>query len=182
MTLCQPWGQTVLVSGFLNDAMTIRELLSFTKKEPISEFRIQQGLKILVGAIQLISEDMADPPLIVSYLSKNMDYYTEVLRNLTSNNTRVSTEMSFGPVTLFGFARYQIIEMYSALICTGFPIVVSMMASSGAFSVLVDIFFSYKWNNLIHNQVTHIFSFLLFCNNHKLTKRVRIMDSISSIN
>lgn len=131
------------------------------------------GLKVLVGSVQLISEDLADVPLLVTHITTYIPFFNDTLIKLANNNGN-TVKLQHGEINLFGFARMQILDLFTSLMCTGFPIVTSVMETNNVFNTLLDIFFHYKWNNLIHNQVTQIFFFLLYCNNHEIMKNVCI--------
>lgn len=176
LTLCQPWGNSVLVTDILNNEKSITFILDYIKEDDFSEFRLHNGLKIIVSAIQL-SDGQVDPPLIVNLLCKQVGYFAQVLIELSQNFSCGQN----GKQKPFGFARLGILELFLSLMCTEFPVVVNEMVSNGIFSILMDLFFEYKWNNIVHHQITKMFVSLLYCNNDQVpivVEKCNIIDRI----
>ena len=142
----------------LNNNETIRHIIAYAREEPLSAFRIHHAVRILCAAIQLIHDDVVDVPSIITILSSHMVFFCDVLRSCPSAGT--SKEL--------GLTRLGVVELLSALITIGFPIIVDRMSESSTFCVLLDLFFQHPWSNILHFQVTQIFSALLHSNHRKV--------------
>ncbi|XP_059476903.1 serine/threonine-protein phosphatase 6 regulatory subunit 2 isoform X2 [Neocloeon triangulifer] len=61
----------------------------------------------------------------------------------------------------FGNTRLQVCRLISALVATQDVEVLTTLSELGTLSVLLDLFFAYKWNNFLHSQVEHCITLLL---------------------
>lgn len=70
--------------------------------------------------------------------------------------------LPFGSINKpFGFLRLRILELIAAFVDSRILCVYKLLAESQVFSLLVDIFFEYKWNNVVHVLVDSILKTVL---------------------
>lgn len=70
--------------------------------------------------------------------------------------------LPFGSINKpFGFLRLSILELIAALVDSRILCVYQRLAEAHVFTLLVDIFFEYKWNNVVHVLVDEILKTVL---------------------
>lgn len=172
-TLCQPWTQSVLVIDIFNNEAVAENLMGYIKSEPVTGFKIKQGLSVLIAILNLITEDLIEVPLIITHIMENLDFFAGILRDplvLGEMQSIATTVQVLDPP--FGSVRLGILELFVALLYTGYPVVVAEMEQHNVFTILLDLFFEYKWNNIVHHQITQIFSGLLCGNDDDMMRTV----------
>merc|ERR1712063_93959 len=112
----------------LNDRKVLNRILEYAEEEPLSSFRIQQSVKVLGAAIQLVRDDLVDAPLIVTLLRLHVDFYASVLQP-----GRLATNEQFG------LARLGVVELVGSLIEQVF-LLWSRRSSPPMFSVFLWIY------------------------------------------
>jgi len=172
-TLCQPWTQSVLVIDIFNNEAVAENLMRYIKSEPVTGFKIKQGLSVLIAVLNLITEDLIEVPLIITHIMENLDFFAGILRDplLLGDMQSIATTVQFLDPP-FGSVRLGILELFVALLYTGYPVVVAEMEQHNVFTILLDLFFAYKWNNIVHHQITQIFSGLLCGNDDDMMRTV----------
>merc|ERR1711862_210689 len=138
---------------------------------------IKLGLRVLIAILGLISDELEDPPVVVTLLANSISFFAGLLQNSDEIEKPESFVMSTGPVEKgFGFVRLGILELLVSLLYTGFPIVVEFMLEEAVFTIVLDLLFQYPWNNIIHNQISQLYSGLFCCNNPEVIQAV-LVDS-----
>ena len=172
-TLCQPWAQSELVLDIFNNPIISSTLIKYIKSENASGTKIKQGLSVLISILNLITEDLVDVPLLIKTIMDNIIFFSEILQFPERIGITQSIVLTTGRLFLpFGSVRLGILELFVALLYTGYPLVVEVMAKEGTFSVLLDIFFQFPWNNIVHHQIVQIISGLLCANDDEILKDV----------
>jgi len=182
-TLCQPWTQSVLVLDLFNNQQVANSLLQYIRCQPLSSFKIKQGLSVLISILNLITDELVDVPYLITAVLESMSFFGQVLRNPELVGDLGPIVTSTGRLDPpFGSVRLCVLELFVALLYTGYPVVVTTMADEDMFSILLDVFFKYAWNNIVHHQVVQIFSGLLCGNDDdvmtSVLKKCRLIDRI----
>ena len=134
---------------------------------------IKLGLRVLIGILGLISDELEDPPVVVSLLASSINFFAGILQNSGDIDNPEPFVTTTGPIEKgFGFVRLGILELLVSLLYTGFPVVVEFMLEEAVFTVVLDLLFQYPWNNIIHNQISQLFSGLFCCNNPEVIQAV----------
>ena len=169
--LCQPWrGQSVLVNSILNDKNLIINIIEYIQKPPHNSYRVQKGIQILLCILGLLGDDQPDLPMVITLFMTTIPYFTKLLCNFSSSSSSPASLSSYRAP--FGFDRLYILEFFVGLLYTSFPIVVQVFAANSVFSVVLAIFLRYPWNNIVHHQITLLFSGLLCSSDALLIKSV----------
>lgn len=163
----------------LNNEFITGSVIAFMESKPLHGESIKLGLRVLVGILGLISDELEDPPIAVSLLANSIGFFTHLLTDTKNMKVPESFIATTGPIKSgFGFVRLGVLELLVSLLYTGFPIVVEYMLEETVFSVALDLLFEFPWNNIIHNQISQLFSGLFCCNNPEVIQSVRFLHLI----
>lgn len=174
LSLCQAWPQSVLINDTLNNEIITGSIIAFMESKPMNGESIRLGLRVLVGILGLISDELEDPPIAVSLLANSIGFFTHLLTDVKNLELPESFVSTAGPIARgFGFVRLGVLELLVSLLYTGFPIVVEFMLEETVFSVALDLLFEFPWNNIIHNQISQLYSGLFCCNNPEVIQAVK---------
>lgn len=161
-----------MINDILNNELITGSVLAFMESNSTNGECIKLGLRVLVAILGLISDELEDPPVVVTLLANSIRFFTNILVSDGSNVTEGFIATT-GPIKqAFGFVRLGVLELLVSLLYTGFPIVVEFMLEEVVFSVVLDLMFEYPWNNIIHNQITQLYSGLFCCNNPDVIQSV----------
>jgi len=173
LALCQAWPHSVLINDTLNNEIITGSVIAFMESKPYTGESIKLGLRVLIGILGLISDELEDPPIVVSLLANSMGFFAKILENSDQVDSSESFTTTTGPIEKgFGFVRLGILELLVALLYTGFPIVVEFMLAENIFTIVLNLLFQYPWNNIIHNQISQLYSGLFCCNNPEVIQAV----------
>lgn len=171
LSLCQAYPHSVLVHDVLNNEVVTGSLIAFMEAKPIQGDSIKLQLRVLIGILSLISDELEDPPLVVTLLSQSVGLLVNVLVDQSDPSPPFRTTYG-GETKCFGFVRLGVLELLVSLLYTGFPVAVEYMVEEKVFTVALDFLFEYPWNNIIHNQISQLFSGLFCCNNPDIIEAV----------
>ena len=186
--LCQANPSSYIVTELLNDKELPEELLKYITSEPLSVPKIRHGVFLLNVLLNLVSDEYVDVPQIISTTVEHLHFFATILEDSNLINNPDTVVLSTGAVDApLGVMRLNIMETILALVYAGFPSVTAQIAEEGIFSIFLDLFFRYKWNNIVHNCVYQTFSGLLCGNDEDLlisvlkTSRLveRIVETLS---
>merc|ERR1712137_1158693 len=79
LSLCQAYPHSVLVHDVLNNEVVTGSLIAFMEAKPIQGDSIKLQLRVLIGILSLISDELEDPPLVVTLLSQSVGLLVNVL-------------------------------------------------------------------------------------------------------
>jgi len=171
LSLCQAYPHSVLVHDVLNNEVVTGSLVAFMENKPVKAESIKLQLRVLIGILSLISDELEDPPLVVTLLSQSVGLLVNILLDPADDCPPFRTTYG-GETKCFGFVRLGVLELLVSLLYTGFPVAVEYMVEEKVFTVALDFLFEYAWNNIIHNQISQLFSGLFCCNNPDIIETV----------
>mmetsp|Transcript_36538 Transcript_36538/g.91612 ORF Transcript_36538/g.91612 Transcript_36538/m.91612 type:complete len:658 (+) Transcript_36538:464-2437(+) len=163
-SICQPYAQVKLITDLFSDETIAVQLLDYMSASvpDTKGFRIKQGLNVVISILNLLTdetlEELPSPVFIQTILSR-LSFFTETLR-LPVEEIRVRTSNADWNPPL-GSSRLKILELISALLFTGLPVVLEELVRLDIFPTIVDLFFHYRWNNMMHHQVEQIITTVL---------------------
>merc|ERR1712137_168497 len=164
LSLCQTCPNSVLVNDVLNNEVVTGSIVAFIETRSNGE-SVKLGLRVLIGVLSLISDELEDPPTVVTLLSNSVGLFAGILADPADMDRNESFVTTTGPIARgFGFVRLGVLELLVSLLYTGFPIAVQCMLGERVFTIVLDLLFEYPWNNIIHNQISQLFSGLFCCN------------------
>ncbi len=169
---------SVLVTQILETEAVTSKLLHYTLAPGATrDFRVRQGLGIVIQVLNLLHKDMdnfefeeaagaesddaqdKEPPYFVQQFTARLPEFVEVLKAPSSLPSHKNAGVTIP--SPFGFTRLRVLEFVVGLIGTGFPVVVARLEELDVFSVCVAIFFDNPWNNFAHHQVYLLLSRIL---------------------
>lgn len=151
LDLFVPFPYSILTTQMFHSEIVAEQWEQFTLAEPTNFPKIQNGLNVAIGILNLSYEgNMADDtPIFMQQVVSKLDLLLDLLRTPTDATRTV--EMTFGELTPpFGFLRLKILEFLSALLNTRYQSVIDSLWREDIFNTLLDLFFFYKWNNVLH--------------------------------
>eukprot|EP01118_Nematostelium_gracile_P018179 TRINITY_DN8001_c0_g1_i1.p1 TRINITY_DN8001_c0_g1~~TRINITY_DN8001_c0_g1_i1.p1 ORF type:complete len:513 (+),score=137.65 TRINITY_DN8001_c0_g1_i1:50-1588(+) len=81
-----------------------------------------------------------------------------------------------------GFKRLKLVEIIGALACTAYQELDRKVMETGAVPIVLDLFFEYQWNNILHLEVEIMVTFILEKTNDEfkeyLLKEAKLLDRI----
>lgn len=167
--LCQANPSSHIVTELLNDKDLSDELLRYITMEPFSTHKIRHGVFLLNVLLNLVSDEYVDVPQIISTTVEHLHFFATILGDSALIPNPDTVVLSTGAVDPpLGVMRLNVMETILALVYAGFPSVTAQIAEEGIFSIFLDLFFRYKWNNIVHNCVYQTFSGLLCGNDEEL--------------
>mmetsp|Transcript_21511 Transcript_21511/g.36882 ORF Transcript_21511/g.36882 Transcript_21511/m.36882 type:complete len:844 (-) Transcript_21511:515-3046(-) len=122
---------------------------------------LMNGLSVVIELLQrskfgfdLQGQRVEDQPApaIVAVLVKNIDKLCTLLRQAppTTMLTTVGTFVPLGP------GRLKVVEFFVAFISSKHPQVYDVFMKADVVTICMDLFYEYKWNNLLHAQVERL--------------------------
>eukprot|EP01091_Cochliopodium_minus_P019405 TRINITY_DN8146_c0_g1_i1.p1 TRINITY_DN8146_c0_g1~~TRINITY_DN8146_c0_g1_i1.p1 ORF type:complete len:557 (+),score=156.73 TRINITY_DN8146_c0_g1_i1:56-1726(+) len=170
--ICSYCPYSVLVSQILETEEVTNKLLNYTLFEsPSKDFRMRQGLSIVIQVLNLLHKDTEsyenEPPEeekkeIPFFVQQFTDKLSDFVNVLKTPSQRPSITNSSGIIpSPFGNTRLKVLEFVVGLMSTGFQSVFSKLQDLDVFKICLEIFFEYKWNNFIHHQVYLMMSRIL---------------------
>jgi hypothetical protein len=168
--ICSYCPYSVLVTQILETESVTTKLLNYTlTPSPTRDFRVRQGLGIVIQVLNLLHKDTdsfefeelgaeeseekedREPPYFVTQFTERLPEFVEVLRTKSTlpGHKNAGVEIP----SPFGFTRLRVLEFVVGLIGTGFPMVVARLEELDVFTCCVNIFFDNPWNNFAHHQV-----------------------------
>ncbi|CAH1119628.1 unnamed protein product [Phaedon cochleariae] len=128
-----------------------------------SESGIVGGIQVLLALLdvssssssQHLNDDLRDNDAIIyntiQVIKDRLKDFHQLLIEPPKSNPVVTTVGTLNPP--LGNARLQITKLIAALISSNNEDLLNKIVSTGTFSVLLDLFFKYHWNNFLHTQV-----------------------------
>lgn len=92
-------------------------------------------------------------PLTYSYILKELEKFKKIL-NINDSNEKISTTM--GEIEPLGFARLKVLELVSVLSQSNYQCVDNVLMEKDMFSLVLDLFFHFRWNNVLHAHVLNM--------------------------
>ena len=118
--------------------------------------------------IQLMSDDILEEPFISlqPYLPRLLALLAD--DNTTLHNTEVQTQ--FGRAVPFGETRMKVVELCLVLFRSHVTPIDVILIEYNVLSILLDAFFYYTWNNMLHGLVESIIRTVLDSTSYQLKK------------
>ena len=178
LSLCQTCPNSVLVNDVLNNEVVTGSIVAFIETRSNGE-SVKLGLRVLIGVLSLISDELEDPPTVVTLLSNSVGLFAGIIADPADMDRNESFVTTTGPIARgFGFVRLGVLELLVSLLYTGFPIAVQCMLGERVFTIVLDLLFEYPWNNIIHNQISQLFSGLFCCNDPTIISSVSVKQNL----
>lgn len=164
----------------------------FTQEQP-SPTTIVSGLKVLQTLIEklamLSSESISEN---LQILEEELEDYLIRLHDILKNPPKQEPiKTTFGVIERpLGYLRFEIVNFIKALIGTKSLKLMTRLVELDIIQVIIDLFFEFSWNNLIHTQVEQALKmFIELCSDKQLTCKLikntdlipRLLSQIESI-
>jgi len=168
LDLFVPFPYSILTTQMFHSEIVAEQWEQFTLSEPTNYSKIQNGLNVAIGILNLSYEgNMADEtPVFMQTVISRLDFFLELLKN--PRDPTKTFQMTYGTLTPpFGFLRVKVLEFLCALLNTRYQSVVDALwrTEPNVFSTLLDILFFYKWNNTLHYYVDQVITIIMSLDN-----------------
>jgi hypothetical protein len=184
LDLFVPFPYSILTTQMFHSEIVAEHWEQFTLSEPTNYSKIQNGLNVAIGILNLSYEgNMADEtPVFMKTVINRLDFFLDLLKK--PQDATKTFQMTFGNLTPpFGFLRVKVLEFLSALLNTRYQSVVDALwkTEPNIFSTLLDILFFYKWNNTLHYYIDQIIATIMSLDNGEniisvLIEKCRLID------
>lgn len=168
LDLFVPFPYSILTTQMFHSEIVAEHWEQFTLSEPTNYAKIQNGLNVAIGILNLSYEgNMADEtPIFMRTVVGTMGFFLQLLK--TPQESERFFNMTYGRLSPpFGFLRVKILEFLSALLNTRYQSVVDAFwkTEPNVFETLLDILFHYKWNNTVHYYIDQIIATIMSLDN-----------------
>jgi len=168
LDLFVPFPYSILTTQMFHSEIVAEHWEQFTLSEPTNYAKIQNGLNVAIGILNLSYEgNMADEtPIFMRTVVGTMGFFLQLLKSPQDPDRFF--QMTYGKLNPpFGFLRVKILEFLSALLNTRYQSVVDAFwkTEPNVFETLLDIFFYYKWNNTVHYYIDQIIATIMSLDN-----------------
>eukprot|EP00026_Physarum_polycephalum_P003595 Phypoly_transcript_03608.p1 GENE.Phypoly_transcript_03608~~Phypoly_transcript_03608.p1 ORF type:complete len:642 (-),score=133.65 Phypoly_transcript_03608:261-2186(-) len=129
------------------------------------------GLSVVIELLRRYARDSTEetgtietlPPLLAVSVSK-LEQFDTFLK------TPMPTDMitTVGQLNPLGFYRLKVVDFYLSLLRTRYKNIDDAFAHHGTLKIILDLFFTYRWNNFLHSIVEQIILTILECQNDDL--------------
>jgi len=184
LDLFVPFPYSILTTQMFHSEIVAEHWEQFTLSEATNYNKIQNGLNVAIGILNLSYEgNMADEtPVFMKTVINRLDFFLDLLKK--PQDASKTFQMTFGALTPpFGFLRVKVLEFLSALLNTRYQSVVDALwkTEPNIFSTLLDILFFYKWNNTLHYYIDQIIATIMSLDNGEniisvLIEKCRLID------
>ncbi len=157
------------IAQYLLSQHVIEQLMDKIFNHPESSV-LQQGVNLLNVLMQTAIESNSNEVIFV--IASNIGRLTKILEN-PPNSSPVS--LSFGDLQMpLGETRLKVIEFIASLFKTATQdaTVQKLLIDSRVLVLVVDLFFQYEFNNLLHNVFLRIISYIVPCDSVELKKHL----------
>lgn len=93
-------------------------------------------------------------PVTYSVILKELDKFKTILSITHPANDTIATTM--GDIEPLGFARLKVLELVSALSMSNYQVVDNVLMEKDMFNLVLDLFFHFQWNNVLHAHVVNM--------------------------
>jgi len=168
LDLFVPFPYSILTTQMFHSEIVAEQWEQFTLSEPTNYNKIQNGLNVAIGILNLSYEgNMADEtPIFMRTVVRRLDFFLKLLQ--TPQDPDRFFQMTYGKLSPpFGFLRVKILEFLSSLLNTRYSSVVDTFWNTepSVFGTLLDILFFYKWNNTVHYYIDQIIATIMSLDN-----------------
>eukprot|EP00005_Dracoamoeba_jomungandri_P005276 CAMPEP_0174250342 /NCGR_PEP_ID=MMETSP0439-20130205/535_1 /TAXON_ID=0 /ORGANISM="Stereomyxa ramosa, Strain Chinc5" /LENGTH=720 /DNA_ID=CAMNT_0015330379 /DNA_START=143 /DNA_END=2305 /DNA_ORIENTATION=+ len=164
LDLFVPFPYSILTTQMFHSEIVAEQWEEFTLSEETNFDKIQNGLNVAIGILNLSYEgNIAEKtPVFMQTVTNRLSFFLELLKN--PRDPSRAFDMTYGRLSPpFGFLRVKILEFLCALLNTRYPSVVNALWSTepNIFETLLDILFFYKWNNTLHYYVDQVIATIM---------------------
>jgi len=145
----------------------LNSLLSFVLANPnpkplASNSAMISGLNVIIELLRrspaLKFEPIADVsvdklPIAYATILKELDKFKAIL-SINTATEFIPTTM--GEIEPLGFARLKVLELVSVLSQSNYQCVDNVLMEKDMFSLVLDLFFHFRWNNVLHAHVVNM--------------------------
>jgi serine/threonine-protein phosphatase 6 regulatory subunit 3 len=137
-------------------------LTNSTPKPLASNSAMISGLTVIIELLRhnpaLKFEPVSDLPLdklpiVYTIILKELDKFKAILA-INSSNETIPTTM--GDIEPLGFARLKVLELVSVLSQSNYECVDKVLMEKDIFVLVLDLFFHFRWNNVLHAHVLNM--------------------------
>lgn len=119
-------------------------------------------------------------PSIISYLGENQVTENHYNTLLPPQGSSITNQCGTNIIP-FGGAKLKLIELLIIALKTGNQKIHAKLAQAGFVETLLELFLRFEWNNMLHNQVEKVLTFIIEGNSEELKVTViLIFDWVKS--
>lgn len=111
------------------------------------------GISVIIKLLSASGYVLEDDPVLSVY-EVCIKFIDKILSFLEFGKSgALSVETTTGPLEPFGFVRMKIVQLILALLTSNNKAVIDLLVEKQVFKTILDLFFHFQWNNLLHTQV-----------------------------
>jgi serine/threonine-protein phosphatase 6 regulatory subunit 3 len=139
------------------------------------------GLSVVIELLRRYSRDTTEdtatletlPPLLAASVAK-LEQFDNFLR------TPMPADMvtTVGQLNPLGFYRLKVVDFYLSLLRTRYKIIDQQFGKQGTMKIILDLFFTYRWNNFLHSIVEQIILTVLESHNDDLKYEMLVTSGL----
>ena len=140
------------------------------------------GLDVAMELVaRSVSEEFDDEtpleecPISLQVVLQHVDHLISLLNN---NNNKIQLT-TMGNLIPLGFRRLKVVEFCSPLFVTNRKAIDDLLCEKGLMDVLLDLFFTYEWNNFLHQVMEHLLRGVLLGKNESLKQSLLIQSGLA---
>lgn len=156
-----PMAKSLETEEILNTLLTF--VLADESPKPLApNSAMISGLNVVIELLRhspaIKFETVADLPaeklpLTYSIVIKSLERFKKVL-SINEANEKITTTM--GDIEPLGFARLKVLELVSVLSQSNYQCVDNALMEKDVFTLVLDLFFYFRWNNVLHAHVLNM--------------------------
>eukprot|EP01116_Phalansterium_solitarium_P018501 TRINITY_DN4912_c0_g1_i2.p1 TRINITY_DN4912_c0_g1~~TRINITY_DN4912_c0_g1_i2.p1 ORF type:complete len:617 (+),score=181.07 TRINITY_DN4912_c0_g1_i2:149-1999(+) len=170
----------ISVSANSTNSPLIAQLESEELLQVLFNYMLSSGLNqpLLHGVTVLIellrrhrrerNDDLAQLEELATPLKLTLANLDKFLALLNQPSDATVTLPGVGTIPPLGFHKLKIVDLFSMLVHSNFKCIDDELVKKNVISTLLDLFFSYHWNNFLHSTVEHMIQFILQGQNEDL--------------
>lgn len=147
------------------------------------------GLSVIIELLRRYARDSTEetasletlPPLLAASVGKLEQFDTFLKTPMPADMTT-----TVGQLNPLGFYRLKVVDFYLSLLRTRYRSIDNAFTQQGTLKIILDLFFTYRWNNFLHSIVEQIILTILECQNddlkHEMLVTAGLLDRIVEAN
>lgn len=170
----------ISVSSAASNSPLIAQLESRELLDTLFGYMLSNGLSqpLLHGVTVLIellrrhrrdcNDDLTQLDELATPLRLTLDNLDKFIALLQQPSDATVTLPGVGTIPPLGFHKLKIVDLFSMLVHSNFKCIDDELLKKSVVSTVLDLFFSYHWNNFLHSTVEHMIQFILQGQNEDL--------------
>lgn len=147
------------------------------------------GLSVVIELLRRYSRDTTEDtitmetlPTLLAVSVAKLEQFDVFLKTPTPSDMVTTV----GQINPLGFYRLKVVDFYLSLLRTRYRVIDEQFGKQGTLKIILDLFFTYRWNNFLHSIVEQIILTVLESQNddlkHEMLVNAGLLDRIVEAN